>query len=137
MATTVTFNGVNYSIPAVNEEDWQSLSNYLIALQNAAVAGGPVRQNIRVSTSSTTAVATTDYVVLINYAGAATVNLPAGVDEQVFVIADASGNASTNNITINRNGFNNILGGASYVLDKDNQSIILGFHAGPLLLWVD
>jgi hypothetical protein len=130
MATVVTFNGVSYSVPAVNEEDWESLSNYLVALQNAAVSGGPKVSNIRVSTSATTAVATTDYAVLINYAGAATVNLPAGATGQVFVIADVSGAAATNNITINRNGANTILGGTSLVLDRNNEVVILAFSGG-------
>ena len=130
MATVVTFNGVSYSVPAVNEEDWESLSNYLVALQNATVSGGPKVSNIRVSTSATTAVATTDYAVLINYAGAATVNLPAGATGQVFVIADVSGAAATNNITINRNGANTILGGTSLVLDRNNEVVILAFSGG-------
>ena len=131
MATGVTFNGVSYSVPAVNEEDWQSLSNYLIALQNAAVSGGPVSSAVRVSALATTAVATSDYAVLINYtSGAATVNLPAGVAGQVFYISDASGTAATNNITINPDGANTILGGASLVVDRNSEVIGLIFSGG-------
>jgi len=130
MATTVTFNGVNYSIPAVNEEGWQALSNYLIALAGAQPSGGGADHNIRVSTNATTTVAVTDYAVLINHAGAATVNLPAGVEGQVFYIGDASGLAGTNNITINRNGGNTILGGTSVVLSTNSGVIGIQFSGG-------
>jgi hypothetical protein len=130
MATIVPFDGLNYSIPAANEEGWQSLSAYLIALAKAIPSGSSVNHRIRVSTLATTAIATSDYAVMINSAGAATVNLPAGVEGQIFYIGDASGLAGTNNITINRNGANTILGGTSVILDSDGETLGIQFSAG-------
>jgi len=127
MATNVTFNGVTYSVPAANEENWSSLSTYLIALQNASVAGGSQSLNVRIGTTATVTAATTDAILLINRAGAVAVNLPAGVDKQVLWIADVSGAAETNNITINRNGSNTIFGGTSYVLNQNNQATCFVF----------
>lgn len=127
MATNVTFNGVTYSVPAANEENWSSLSSYLIALQNASVAGGSQSLNVRVVATATVSVATSDSIILVNRAGAVAVNLPAGVDKQVFWIADISGAAETNNITINRNGTNTIFGGTSYVLNQNNQAVCFVF----------
>jgi len=130
MATVVTFNGVNYSIPAANEEDWQSLSNYLIALASGTQTTNGQKVAVRVSTTATTTVATTDCILLINVAGAATVNLPVGVEKQIFYIADLSGAAATNNITINRAGGNTILGGTSYVMNLNAQIVGLVFTGG-------
>jgi hypothetical protein len=121
MATNVTFNGVTYSVPAANEEGWQALSTYLIALAGASVSGGSQSLAVRVATTATVTAATSDAVILINRAGAVTVNLPAGVDKQVLWIGDISGAAETNNITINRAGANTIFGGTSYVLNQNNQ----------------
>jgi len=119
--TPVPFDGVTYAIPNANEEGWQSLSTYLLALSRAAVSGGPQSLAVRVATTATVTAATSDGVILINRAGAVAVNLPAGVDKQVLWIGDVSGAAETNNITINRAGANTIFGGTSYVLNQNNQ----------------
>lgn len=121
MATNVVFNGVTYSVPAANEEGWQSLSNYLIALAGASVSGGSQSLAVRIAGTATVTAATSDAVILINFAGAVTVNLPAGVDKQILWIGDISGAAETNNITINRAGTNTIFGGTSYTLNQNNQ----------------
>lgn len=39
MAVTVTFNGNTYSVPETGEVGWSDLTNYLVALSNAAVSG--------------------------------------------------------------------------------------------------
>lgn len=39
MSVTVTFNGNTYSIPETGEVGWSNLTNYLVALSDAAVAG--------------------------------------------------------------------------------------------------
>lgn len=121
MATNIVFNGVTYSVPAANEEGWQSLSNYLIALAGASVSGGSQSLAVRIAGTATVTAATSDAVILINFAGAVTVNLPAGVDKQILWIGDISGAAETNNITINRAGTNTIFGGTSYTLNQNNQ----------------
>jgi hypothetical protein len=130
MATNVTFNGNTYSVPGANEENWASLSNYLIALASAQVSGGSQLNNVRVSTTASTTVATSDCIVLINFAGAATVTLPAGVDKQILWICDISGAAETNNITINRSSTNTIhTGTTSYVLNQNYQSVCFAFSS--------
>lgn len=76
----------------------------------------------------TTAVASTPYVpvaadslLLVNFAGAVTVNLPLAADRDGYPLAikDISGAASTNNITINRNTTDTIEGLTSIVISTD------------------
>ena len=132
MATSVTWNGSNYSIPTAGELNWSSLSAFLIDLGNNAAVAQEGKQAIRVATSSPVTVdATADYSIIsdLTVAGAVAVNLPAGVDGQVFVIVDGKGDASVNNITITPNGAESIIEAASLVLDKDRESVALQYHA--------
>ena len=58
-----------------------------------------------VSAATATLDADSPYLILVDYAGAVTIDLPATpFDGQAVKIKDASGNAVVNNITINRNG---------------------------------
>jgi hypothetical protein len=57
--------------------------------------------------------------------GARTVTLPASPEDGDSVgVKDYQGNAKTNNITINGNG-NNVEGGASLVINIDNNGVLL------------
>ncbi len=121
-----------YSIPAAGELNWSTLSDFLIALADGAQSTVFQKFAVRVATTSPVTVsATTDCVVMtdLSVAGAVTVNLPAGANKQVFVIADGKGDAATNNVTINRAGSDTIAGGTSLVLNHDRESVILVFNS--------
>ena len=139
MSTSKTWPGggtnttpASYSIPDAGELNWQSLSNFLLALGDSAQATTIQKFAINKATSSPVAVsATTDCVVVtdLTVAGAVTVNLPAGANKQVFVIIDGKGDAGTNNIAINRNGSDTIKGSTSLVLDHNRQAVLLVYNA--------
>jgi hypothetical protein len=135
MATSITWppiGGASYSVPAAGEVGWPALSNFLIALQNAQ---GTESQKIAVRVATTdpvTVTSATDCVVRVELSvpGPCTVNLPAGVDGQYFVIIDGLGDASTNNITITPDGAETINGQATLVLDSDYGAYALAFKTG-------
>ena len=52
MSVSVTFNGVAYSIPEDGETGWSALTDYLVALSNAAVATA-LKTSVRVMFRST------------------------------------------------------------------------------------
>lgn len=133
MPQNVTWNGTTYAIPLAGELNWSSLSNFLIDLGTNAAVAQEAKQAVRVATTTPVTVASaTDYAIIVDLAvaGASAVNLPAGVNGQIFVIVDGKGDAATNNITINPNGAETILGGASFVLNKNRQTIMLGYNTG-------
>lgn len=133
MATNVTWDGTVYSIPAAGEYNWATLSNFLIALGNKAAVAGVVKQAIRKATSSPVTVsATTDYAVVtdLTVAGAVAVNLPAGVNGQVFIVCDGKADAATNNVTINAAGSDTIKGQATLVMNKNRQVVMLQYNSG-------
>ena len=136
MATTVTWNNVSYSIPAAGELNWASLSDFLIAVgggggsPGAQVAGKAQKFGMRVvTTSPATANAVSDCVLVMNLAvaGASTIDLPAGVAGQVFVVVDGSGDAATNNITIDPNGAETIMGASTYVMNVNKSAVLIGY----------
>jgi len=131
MPTSVTFNGTAYNIPNAGELNWASLTSFLLDVGNNAQTTNSQKFAIRKATTSpVTVVAGTDCIIVTELAapGAVTVNLPAGVAGQMFVIVDGTGDAKTNNITINRAGADTINGGTSYVLAEDRAAVILGFE---------
>lgn len=131
MSIQRTWNNTNYSIPESGETGWMSLTDFLVDLASNAQTTNKQFLATRISTVATTVVsAATDCVVGINYAGAATVNLPAGVANQIFFIGDESGNAATNNITLTPNGTNTINGTSSFVISNNKQKIIIVFYQG-------
>ena len=74
---------------------------------------------------------TTDQMISVNYAGAVSITLsPANtfgssaIIKQLYVI-DESGNASINNINIQANGADTILGLSTYVMNVDYKSVSL------------
>lgn len=133
MSTSVTWNGTTYSIPAANELNWSTLSAFLVDLgQNAAVAQ-EMKQAIRVAlTTPVTVVSASDFAIVADLTspGAVAVNLPAGVNGQVFVVVDGKGDAATNNITVNRNGSDTIAGATTALLNHNRELIMLQYHAG-------
>lgn len=132
MATSISFNGTTYSIPAEGELAWSALSAFLVDVGNNAAVAEEMKQAIRVATSSPVTVsATTDCTIAtdLSVAGAVTVNLPAGINRQIFIIADGKGDATTNNVTINRNGSDTIAGATSLVLNHNRQAVALQYHA--------
>jgi len=119
--------GSTYSVPQAGETGWANLTNYLVALQNAQ---GTTSQTIGVRTATTTPVTVSsanDTVIAVKLAvpGASTVNLPAGYTGQYFAIVDATGDAATNNITIDANGSQTINGALTLVLNQNRQGIVL------------
>ncbi len=129
MATNVTWNGVTYSIPASGETGWASLSDFLIALGNNAAVSEEMRQSLNVQAGvSYTVSATTDWSVVLTNAAARAVTIPAGVANQVFLISDGS-DASVGNITLTPNGAETISGGATLVMNKSKQWVMIQYHA--------
>lgn len=128
MATSVTYNGTVYSVPAAGETGWSSLSLFLIALANTAQTKTTQFSNIRTATSSpVTVVAASDATVIINLsvAGAVSVVLPAGVVGQKFIIVDGKGDANTNNITVTGTGGQTINGSASLIIKQPRGMAIV------------
>ena len=130
MAVSKTWNNTSYSIPQSGNKGWASLTDFLTGLADNA-------QTIHAQSVEATSVTTTPYSVLatdcflaVNIASASSILLPAGTDGRVFYIADASGAASSNNITVTPNGGNTILGTSTYVINGDNQAIGLIFNNG-------
>lgn len=140
MSTSVTWPGgststaaATYSVPASGELSWAALSDLLVALGNSAQATTIQKFAVRkCTTSPVTVSATTDCVIVsqLAVAGAVTVNLPAGANKQVFYICDGTGDAASNNITINRNGSETIAGGTSLTLTHAYESVCLIYNVG-------
>lgn len=130
MPQNVTWNGVTYSIPLAGELNWSNLDLFLIALGTFAAVAEEGKQTVRVAVSTPVTVASaTDYAVItdLTVPGAVAVNLPAGVQGQIFVIVDGKGDAKTNNITITPNGAETIGGAANIVLNSNRQSVFIGY----------
>lgn len=132
MALSKTWNNTVYSIPQSGERGWATLTNFLAALADSAQTTNKQIVGRRVVTATpATVVATTDCYIGVNVLNAASVvNLPAGVNGQVFIISDESNAAGTYNITITPNGLNTINGGASFVLNQNKQTIYILYSGG-------
>lgn len=130
MATSKTWNGSSYSIPASGERNWPSLSSFLIALADGAQTTGLQKVGMRVATSSPVTVsASSDCIVVVALSspGPVTVNLPAGTTGQWFAIIDGTGDAATNNITVTpASGLIN--GASTYVIGKNRAGIVIAYN---------
>ena len=74
--------------------------------------------------SSTYTIQTTDEYIGVNNSGTVNLTLPsASSDGKKYIIKDESGNANTNNITIDTEGSELIDGASSYTLDNNYESI--------------
>ncbi len=121
----------NFNIPEAGEKNWSSLSNFLSALAGGTQATTFQKIAIRQATTTPITIASNDCLVTSKLAapGAVTVNLPAGVAKQIFYIYDETGDASTNNITINRSGTDTIEGATSLVVNTDKELVGLAFDS--------
>ncbi len=134
MSTSVSWpviGGTTYSIPAAGELNWQALSTFLIAIGNAAQSTANTKLSIRSAlTTPVTVASATDTVVItkLTSPAAVTVNLPAGILGQAYFIVDGTGDASSNNVTIDPNGAETINGTATYVINKDRAGVLIGFN---------
>lgn len=138
MSTSKTWPGggtttspTSFSIPASGELSWASLSDFLNALGDSAQGTGFQKFAIRkCTTTPVTVSATSDCIIAtqLAVAGAVTVNLPAGATKQVFIIADTTGDAGTNTVTINRAGSDTINGATSTTLTHNGEAVILAYN---------
>jgi len=128
MTVQVNFAGTSYNIPQDGESGWgEDLTDYLVALSRASVATTS-RQSVRTATTSPISVSSaSDYAVIVNVSGSASVTLPAGVLGQIYAIIDGSGAAETNNITISTTGGQTIAGLSTYVLRANNGAVAVIF----------
>lgn len=138
MSTTVTWPGgttgataTSYNIPAAGELNWAALSDFLNALANGAQVTTFQKFAIRKATTSPVTVAVTDCAVGSKLAApaAVTMNLPAGANKQLMILFDDTGDADTNNITINPNGADTIGGSASYMISANRGWVVLLYLA--------
>jgi len=125
MSVSVTFNGVAYSIPEDGETGWSALTDYLVALSNAAVATA-LKTSVRTVTVSPSTAQATDCVLLAG-SGASVINLPTGVKGQFYAIYDKLGTAQSSPITINPAVGDTIQGAASYTLKTNNGGILIQY----------
>jgi len=118
-------------VPASGELNWQSLSTFLIALGTTAQSTTNTKLAIRVATATpVTAVSASDTIIITQLAApaAVAVNLPAGVLGQAFFIVDGTGDAATNNVTVDGNGSEAINGAANYVINKDRAGVLIAWN---------
>jgi hypothetical protein len=120
-----------YSIPAAGELNWASLSNFLNALADGAQCTTFQKYAVRKALTTPITVSTSDCVVVsdLTVAGAVAMNLPAGVNKQVFYLSDGKGDANTNNITITPNGSDTIVGAATLVLNSPREGVGLIYNS--------
>lgn len=99
MSVSVTFNGVAYSIPEDGETGWSALTDYLVALSNAAVATS-LKTSVRTVTTTPSTAQATDCVLLCG-TGSSVINLPTGIKGQFYAVFDKLGTAQSSPLTIN------------------------------------
>jgi hypothetical protein len=134
MSVSVNFNGVAYSIPEDGETGWSALTDYLVALSNAAV-GTILKSNVRTVITSPATIQSLDTVLLMAL-GSGVINLPAGVKGQFYAIYDKIGQAKNSPLTINAAGGDTIKDGVStsYTI-KTNYGGVLLQYADSGNLW--
>lgn len=94
-----------------------------------------VNSNISTRTivsTSTYTIKSTDVQIAVTYTptGTVTLTLPSASTLAEFSITDEGGNAGTNNITIDRDGSDTILGDTSFIINGDYNSIRLYSNGG-------
>jgi len=132
MSVSVTFNGVAYSIPEDGETGWSALTDYLVALSNAAVATA-LKTSVRTVTVTPSTAQATDCVLLCG-SGSSVINLPTGVKGQFYAIYDKQGTAQSANLTVNAAVGDTIQGAASYTI-KTNRGGVLIQYADSGAVW--
>jgi hypothetical protein len=127
MTVQVTFAGTTYDVPEEEDLGWADLTDYLVALSDAQTGVFDLKAWRYTTAASNTLSASDDYALAVNCSSAATIALPVCTTGQIFVVADASGAASTNNITIAAIGGSNINGRSSYVIRSNYGAVALQF----------
>lgn len=123
MSNTVVVTGANYTVPDPHEKSWgQNVTDLLIALA-AAVPGNQGFLSV-VSVASSPYTAVSGKTLLVDTSSARQINLPAPAVDAYLMIKDISGTAETNNITLHRNGSENIDGAASDATISINNSFV-------------
>lgn len=120
MSQTVVINGTNYIIPDVGDEDWgQNVTDAIVALSVIGALAQSFANVVTVTTTPVTVVSGRTY--LVNTTVARTLTLPTPALNAFFIVRDISGQAGTNNITLDRSGavkIDNVA--ADKVLDVNN-----------------
>lgn len=130
MSQNVTWNGTSRSIPDAGNVNWPSLTGFLVDLGTNAAVAKQMKQAIRICTTTPVTVSPTSdctLVMLLNTPGASDVNLPAGVNGQLFILVDGTGDAGTHNITVTPNGSETIQGDPNFVVDHNRQVVIFQY----------
>lgn len=130
----VNVTPTSYPIPQAGDVNWANLTDFLVALANGAQATTFQRYANRTALSTPVTLTVNDCIVVTNLTvpGPVAVTLPAGVDKQVYYIADNKFDAATNPITITPNGIETIGGAATYTLNSNGESVIIAFQANTL-----
>lgn len=126
MATNVTWNGTSYSIPAAGENNWASLSSFLIALGQNAQTTNSQEIAVRTEAGPTYSASASDCVIIADTSlGAVTIELPSGVEGQIYYIVD-SGNGATNAVTVDADTVagTTIDGATTLVINIDRGAIL-------------
>ena len=126
MAVIVTFNGQSFSVPEAGEVGWDSLTDYLVALANAATTS-QMKFSARIATSTPQNLQALDTILAMNVASASSAVLPSGVKDQFYGIFDVSGAGDANPITVSTTGGQLIVGAASYVIRQKYGGVFLQF----------
>lgn len=125
MSVSVTFNGVAYSIPEDGETGWSALTDYLVALSNAAVAAA-LKTSVRTVTVTPSTAQATDCVLLCA-AGSSVINLPTGVRGQFYAVYDKAGTAQASPLTINPAVGDTIQGAASKTIKTNYGGVLIQY----------
>ena len=125
MSVSVTFNGVAYSIPEDGETGWSALTDYLVALSNAAVATS-LKTSVRTVTVTPSTAQATDCVLLCG-AGASVIDLPTGIKGQFYAVFDKQGTAQSANLTIDPAVGDTIQGASTYTIKTNYGGVLLQY----------
>ena|SRR3990167_4929064 len=141
MSTNVTWPGgendtapTSFAIPSGGDQNWSSLSSFLLALGSSAQTTSFQKFGIRVGIITPVTVSTTDCVICTNLTtpGPVSVILPPGESKQIFIISDDKGDAGTNNITIIPSSGQTIAGFPEFILNGNRDSAIICFYSVTL-----
>lgn len=128
MTVEVQFAGNNYGIPEDEETNWEGLTDFLVAVAQNATTSQSMLFSTRIVTVSPANVQATDTVINCNFSAPGIVVLPSGSAKRFLMIADISGTANADNITVNPSGGQQINAQPSYILNANLGAVILHFN---------
>lgn len=128
-STGVQHIDINPSGSVFKMEDWSGNDSVDVQGRTLSGAWSQTQKKQTIASGSTFSAWTGVENVVSTYSstGAQTITLPAGTAGRIVRITDAAGNASVNNITINRSGSDTIMGSTSFAINNDYGSIALQF----------